>query len=199
MLARHCENLNVAPPFAVSRIWFDRDVAPDRAPFSAVSGQPTLDSIAVYSRLEEPSIAWARATGGSIVELHSYSCRLPDAASAAAALRSELAILWPETVDATILHTHDRLEATAPAFPPGSAGTRPGVRTDARGLRLAGDYIDTRYLSGLMERSAMSGVLAANDVFAELGVAAEPILGVPQRGLLAGVPSIGGRSSRTAR
>ncbi|BBX70009.1 FAD-dependent oxidoreductase [Mycolicibacterium psychrotolerans] len=199
LLARRCDNLVVAPPFAVSRIWFDRDVAPNRAPFSAVSGQPTLDSIAVYSRLEEPSIEWARNTGGSIVELHSYSCRLPDAASAAAALRSELAILWPETVDATILHTHDRLEATAPAFPPGSAGMRPGVRTDARGLRLAGDYVDTRYLSGLMERSAMSGVLAANDVLAELGVAAEPILGVPQRGLLAGVPRIGGRAGRPAR
>ncbi|MHA0287533.1 FAD-dependent oxidoreductase [Mycobacterium sp. C3-094] len=194
LLAQACEKLTVAPPFAVSRIWYDRDVAADRAPFCAVSGQPTLDSIAVYSRLEDPSIEWARATGGSIVELHSYSCRLPDAASAATALRKELAILWPETAAARILHTHDRLEATAPAFPPGSAGTRPTVRTDARGLRVAGDYVDTPYLSGLMERSAMSGVLAANDVLAELGAAAEPILGVPQRGLLAGVPQIGARA-----
>ena len=31
-------------------------------------------------------------------------------------------------------------------------------RTDARGLRLAGDYIELPYLAGLMERSAMSGV-----------------------------------------
>jgi isorenieratene synthase len=37
----------------------------------------------------------------------------------------------------------------------------------------------------------MSGTLAANDVLAELGAAAEPIMGVPQRGLLAGVPKIG--------
>lgn len=37
----------------------------------------------------------------------------------------------------------------------------------------------------------MSGTLAANDVLAELGAAAEPIMGVPQRGLLAGVPAIG--------
>ena len=86
------------------------------------------------------------------------------------------------------MHSHDRLEATAPAFPPGSAGTRPGVRTDARGLQIAGDHVEIPYLAGLMERSAMSGVLAANDVLAELGVAAEPIMGVPQRGLLAGVP-----------
>ena len=180
----------MAPPFAVSRIWLDRDVAPERAPFSAVSGQPNLDSIALYSRLEEPSIRWAATTGGSVIELHSYSCRLDDAEEAAAAMRAELAALWPETADATVTHAHNRLEATAPAFPPGSAGSRPGVRTDARGLRLAGDYIELPYLAGLMERSAMSGVLAANDVLAELGAAAEPISGVPQRGLLAGVPQV---------
>ncbi|TPG35249.1 FAD-dependent oxidoreductase [Mycobacterium hodleri] len=190
LLAQKCEALRVAPPFAVSRIWFDRDVAPDRAAFSAVSGQPTLDSIAVYSRLEEPSAQWARATGGSVVELHSYSCRLESADSAARAMRDELGVLWPETVQAHVLHSHDRLEATAPAFPPGSAGTRPAVRTDARGLRLAGDFVELPYLAGLMERSAMSGVLAANDVLAELGAAAEPVMGVPQRGLLAGVPRI---------
>lgn len=190
LLARRCGSLRVAPPFAVSRLWFDRDVAAHRAAFCAVSGQPTLDSIAVYSRLERPSAEWARATGGSIVELHSYSCRLGDVTEAAAALRTELARLWPETADAQVLHRHDRMEATAPAFPPGSAGTRPGVRTDARGLRLAGDFVELPYLSGLMERSAMSGVLAANDVLAELDVAAEPIVGVPQRGLLAGVPRL---------
>lgn len=188
LLARHAETLRVAPPFAVTRLWLDRDVAPDRAPFSAVSGQLTLDSIAVYSRLEEPSARWARETGGSVIEVHSYSCRLPDASIAGDALRHELGVLWPETTAATVVHRTDRMEATAPAFPPGSAGSRPGVRTDARGIRLAGDYLDLPYLSGLMERAAMSGTLAANDVFAELGVAAEPITGVPQRGLLAGVP-----------
>src|SRR5215218_7471516 len=64
LLAGKCETLSVAPPFAVSRIWLDRDVAPERAPFSAVSGQPNLDSVAVYSRLEEPSARWAHETGG---------------------------------------------------------------------------------------------------------------------------------------
>jgi isorenieratene synthase len=188
VLARQCESLRVAPPFAVSRLWLDRDVAPERAPFSAVTGQPNLDSVAVYSRLEGPSARWARETGGSVIELHSYSCGLDTADIAAKAMRDELALLWPETADAAVVHRHDRLEATAPAFPPGSAGTRPGVRTDARGLRLAGDFVELPYLSGLMERSAMSGVLAANDVLAELGAAAEPVMGVPQRGLLAGVP-----------
>jgi isorenieratene synthase len=37
-----------------------------------------------------------------------------------------------------------------------------------------------------MERAALTGVLAANDVLEEVGAAPEPVLGVPQRGLLAG-------------
>lgn len=189
-LAEQCAALRTAPPFAVSRLWLDRDVAPRRRVFSAVSGQPNLDSVTVYSRLEQPSAAWAARTGGCVLELHSYSCGLPDAVSAGAALRTELATLWPETADAAVVHAHDRLEATAPAFPPGTAGTRPGVRTDARGIRVAGDFVELPYLAGLMERSSMSGVLAANDVLAELGAAAEPVDGVPQRGLLAGVPAV---------
>ncbi len=38
-----------------------------------------------------------------------------------------------------------------------------------------------------MERAAVSGVLAANDVLAEVGAGPEQIRGVPQRGLLAGL------------
>ena len=78
------------------------------------------------------------------------------------------------------------MEATAPTFPPGAAGTRPRVVGDARGIRVAGDYVDTPYLCGLMERAALTGVLAANDVLAEVGAGPEEVHGVPQRGLLAG-------------
>ena len=51
---------------------------------------------------------------------------------------------------------------------------------------MAGDYVETPFLTGLMERAAASGVLAANDVLAEVGAGPEQIRGVPQRGLLAG-------------
>jgi isorenieratene synthase len=187
-LASQCAALRVAPSFAVSRLWFDRDVDAERATFTAVTGEPTLDSITVYSRLERPSAEWAGRTGGSIVELHSYACAAPDASTATARMRDELAGLWPETRAMHPLHVHERHEATAPAFPPGSAGTRPGVRTDARGVRIAGDFTEIPYLAGLMERAAMSGVLAADDVLAEVGSTGHEILGIPQRGLLAGLP-----------
>ena len=76
-----------------------------------------------------------------------------------------------------VLHVHERCEATAPAFPPVSAGTRPGARIDARGVRMAGDFTEIPYLACLMERAAMSGVLAADDVLAEVGSAGHEILG----------------------
>jgi isorenieratene synthase len=187
VLARKGAALTVAPPFAVTRLWYDRDVAPGRAVFSAVSREATLDSVTVYSRLEKPSAAWARRSGGSVVELHSYACRAPDVDTATARMRDELAALWPETRDAHVVHLQQRWEATAPAFPPGSAGTRPRVAGEARGVRVAGDFVETPLLTGLMERAAVTGVLAANDILDEVGAGPEEILGIPQRGLLAGI------------
>ncbi|WP_037074553.1 FAD-dependent oxidoreductase [Pseudonocardia spinosispora] len=186
-LAAQVGSLSVAEPYAVSRLWLDRDVSPERAVFSAVTGQDTLDSITCYHRLERGSRAWAARTGGAVLELHSYACTRPDARSATEHMLAELAQLWPETADATILHRSVRLEAEAPAFPPGSRVLRPTVSSDARGVRVAGDFVQLPYCSGLMERSAMSGVLAANDVLAEHGAGPEPVTGVPQRGLLAGL------------
>jgi isorenieratene synthase len=186
-LAAKAATLPVAPPFAVTRLWLDRDVAAHRATFSAVSRERTLDSVTVYSRLEQPSAEWAARTGGSVVELHSYACSAPDVATASARMRAELAELWPETADAGVLHRQQRMEATAPSFPPGGAASRITVTGPCRGLRVAGDHVTTPFLTGLMERAAVSGVLAANDVFAEVGAGPEEIRGGPQRGLLAGL------------
>jgi isorenieratene synthase len=154
--------------------------------FSAVTREATLDSVTCYHRLERPSRDWAAGTGGAVLELHSYACQAPDAERATARMWAELNGLWPETRDARVVHQLIRLEAMAPAFPPGGHGLLPTVCTDANGVRVAGDLVRTGFCAGLMERSAMSGVLAANDVLAEEGAAAEPILGIPQRGLLAG-------------
>jgi len=185
MLARKAAAIEMAPPFAVTRLWLDRDVTPERPAFSAVSREPTLDSITVYSRLERPSAEWAARTGGSVVELHSYACTAPDADTATMRMRAELAALWPETIDAQVVHLQQRMEATAPTWPPGGAGTRPAVVGDARGVRIAGDHVETPYLTGLMERAAVTGVLAANDILDEVGAGPEEIRGIPQRGLLA--------------
>ncbi|GAA2538561.1 FAD-dependent oxidoreductase [Pseudonocardia hydrocarbonoxydans] len=184
-LARRAAAIAVAPPFAVTRLWLDRDVRPERATFNAVSREATLDSVTIYSRLERPSAEWAARTGGSVVELHSYACDAPDADTATARMRAELGALWPETVAAQVVHLQQRMEATAPTWPPGGAGTRPCVTGDARGIRIAGDHVDSPFLTGLMERASVTGVLAANDILDEVGAGPEEIRGIPQRGLLA--------------
>lgn len=79
-----------------------------------------------------------------------------------------------------------RVEAQAPAFTPGSHPGRPGVRTDAEGLYLAGDGIGTDFPSALMERSAATGIVAANHILRAAGAATEPVRSIRPRGLLAG-------------
>ncbi|MTK00570.1 FAD-dependent oxidoreductase [Micromonospora sp. CP22] len=173
------------PPYAVARYWCEGDVDPERAIFSGVSRQPTLDSVTVYHRLERESRQWAEQTGGSVIELHAYACE-PDvpATELAERMRAELAVLWPETARLRVRHLRARVEAKAPAFTPGSHAGRPGVRTDAAGIYLAGDGIRTDFPSALMERAAATGVLAANHVLRAVGGATEPVHSIRPRGLL---------------
>ncbi|MGK5442078.1 FAD-dependent oxidoreductase [Micromonospora sp. URMC 105] len=174
------------PPYAVARYWMDGDVRADRAVFSGVSRQPTLDSVTLYHRLENESRRWAERTGGSVVELHAYACDegVP-AEELAERMRVELTTLWPEAAGLRVRELRARVEAQAPAFTPGSHADRPGVRTDADGLYLAGDGIRTEFPSALMERSAATGILAANHILRAEGAAAEPVRSIRPRGLLA--------------
>lgn len=184
-------SLATAPPYAVSRLWVDRPTDPGRAVFTGVSREPTLDSVTQYSRLEREPAAWAARTGGAVLELHGYAVddgmtEPGGAAEATARMRAELAGLWPETAAMQVLDVEERVGAEAPAFGLGSDRTRPGVVTDARGVRLAGDWVRMPFPSALLERAAASGVLAANDVLREEGAAPEPVRCVPPRGFLAG-------------
>ncbi|MFU8874884.1 FAD-dependent oxidoreductase [Micromonospora sp. SL4-19] len=173
------------PPYAVARYWMDGDVHPDRAAFSGVSRQATLDSVTLYHRLEDEPRRWARRTGGSVVELHAYACE-PDvpAEELGERMRVELTALWPEAAHLRVRELRARVEAKAAAFAPGSHAGRPGVCTDASGLYLAGDGIRTDFPSALMERAAATGIIAANHILRTAGAAAEPVLSVRPRGLL---------------
>ncbi|MFI9641625.1 FAD-dependent oxidoreductase [Micromonospora sp. NPDC051925] len=174
------------PPYAVARYWLDGDVRADRAVFSGVSRQPTLDSVTLYHRLENEPRRWAQHTGGAVVELHAYACDegVP-AEELAERMRVELVALWPEVAGLRVRELRARVEAQAPAFTPGSHPGRPGVRTDAAGLYLAGDGISTDFPSALMERSAATGIIAANHILRAEGAAAEPVRSIRPRGLLA--------------
>lgn len=185
-LAGRMATVRTAPPYAVSRIWTDRDCAPRRSVFTSVAEEATLDSVTLYHRIERAAGQWARRSGGSVLELHAYAAPAGvDAADLTKRMWSELGVLWPETTGMTILDVEERVGDDAPAFAPGSDATRPGVRSDADGLYLAGDWVRVPFPAALMERAAGSAILAVNAILEKHGARPGPLLSVAPRGLLA--------------
>ena len=185
-LASATRALRVTSPFYVLRLWLDRPVRPDRAPFAGTTGVGELDNISIYERFQDESAAWAAAHGGSVVELHAYAVAPgADEAAVRADLIAGLHAFYPETRDAHIVHEHALWRQDCAGFPPGSHAARPGVRTEAPEVVLAGDFVRLEIPSALMERAATSGILAANTLLARHGVAPEPLRVIPPRGLLA--------------
>jgi len=193
-LARRIAALPGGEPYVVARLFCEGDVDPSRAVFTGVTRERVLDSVTLFHRLEGGSARWAAGhdTGAgpgrrSVVELHSYAC--PSGATLdelVAAMREELAALWPEAADLRVLDVDAHRYTNAPGFDPGFHLVRPGVLTDARGLRLAGDWVGCDVPSALMERAAVTAVTAANDVLREEGVGPEPMRSIRPRGILAG-------------
>lgn len=179
-------SLSLTRPFAVWRLWLDRPLRYERAPFVGTAGLGLLDNISLYHKLEDESEDWARRNQGAIVELHSYA--LPSGLeedSIKKSLRAGLEQLYPETRGAKILHERYLLRSDCPGFPPGSHRLRPTVQTPFQGVALCGDFIKLPFPAALMERAAASGFLAANALLSPLGVRPEPVKTVPQRGLFA--------------
>ena len=177
-----------APPFAVLRLWLDRDVRPDRAPFAGTAALGILDNISCVHRYQDEARIWARRTGGSVVELHAYA--LPashhhDEALVRRDLLAQLRHVYPETRDAGILDERLVVRADCPSFEVGSHAGRLPVETPHPRVVVAGDHVRLDFPTALMERAVTSGFLAANKLLRPFGVAPEPIWSVPTRGLLA--------------
>jgi isorenieratene synthase len=185
-LRRSIEQLQTTRPFAVWRLWLDRTLQPERAPFAGTTGVGLLDNISIYDRFQDESAAWTRTHGGSVVELHAYA--LPEAVSEAqirADLLAGLHTLYPESRSARSVDEHFSIRADCPAFAPSSHAQRPTPATALPDLALAGDFTRMPFPCALMERAAASGFLAANHLLAQHGVAAEPLRTVSARGLFA--------------
>lgn len=171
--------LRTAPPFEVRRLWLDRRVNSDRAPFLGTAGHPPLDNISILERYEEQAAAWARQNGGSVVELHSYAM---DSATPDDAALAQLHKLYPETEAARVVHERVLLRSDCPLFTPGTYLRRPTVVTPQPGLLLAGDAIRIDLPVALMERAATTGWSAANHLLRQWGVAGHELSTVPTRG-----------------
>jgi carotenoid phi-ring synthase / carotenoid chi-ring synthase len=175
-------------PYAVLRLWTDRDCAAHRASFTSLHGRYPLDSITVYHRLEEESAAWAARRGGGVFELHSYTPRADHARAAGALLydlEHQLADAFSELAGMVVRDRFPQVRWDFPSFPVGRAAARPRTETGVPGLVLAGDWVRLSVPASLMEAAVTSGIAAANALAAADDVAPHPIWSVPTRGVLA--------------
>lgn len=184
--------LPLTRPFAVWRLWLDRAAEPGRAPFAGTTGFGRLDNISVYDHFQDESGAWARASGGSVIELHAYAVE-PDADldRLRAELLAGLHALYPETRAARVLDQRFLWRQDCSGFPPGTHAQRVGVATPYAGAALAGDFTRLPVPSALMERAATSGMMAANLLLSGTLRAPEPIESLPERGLFSRRPRAG--------
>jgi isorenieratene synthase len=169
-----------APRFVVWRLWLDRPVRADRPAFLGTGGFELLDNVSVLERYEAGARRWSTDHGGSVVEVHAYAIdQARSEESLRAALRAELAAVFPETRSATVLADEWLVSDDCPSFRPGERRHRPGVRTPDHRLVLAGDGVRCDLPVALMERAATTGWLAANALLAGWGTRGHDLWSVP--------------------
>lgn len=173
--------MEVAPPFMVQRLWLDRPVDTGRPDFLGTGGLEPVDNISVVSNYERQAAEWARAHGGSVVEVHSYSVSAQEEQLREQML-ARLHEIYPETAAAEIVTERILLRQDCPLFSPGSHAIRPSVDTPVPGLMLAGDGIRIDLPVALMERAATTGWTAANRLLAGWGVSGHTLYTVPVQG-----------------
>jgi len=179
------------------RLWLDRRVNPDRAPFVGTGGRAPLDNVSVLDRYEREAKAWSERTGGSVVELHSYAVTTP--ADVRGELLDRLHELYPETRDARVVGEKVLCHNDCPRFAPGDFEDRPGVATPNPAVMLAGDGIRIDLPVALMERAATTGWAAANGQLQRFGIRGHPLHTVPNAGRMGLLSRLANRERQSQR
>lgn len=178
----------LAPPFAVLRLWFDGLVLSGRPPFLGTAGFGPLDNVTVLERFEAGAAKWSASNGGSVVELHAYAIPVEwhgDAEAEkqlTAQLMEELARVYPETRTLGVVAQELLIERDCPLVGTGAWDQRAEVHTPHEGIVLAGDWVRSELPIALMERAATTGWMAANQLLNEWGIAGHSLWSVPTRG-----------------
>lgn len=174
--------LDVAPPYKVIRLWFDKQADPSRYDILETPQHKPINVVAQFHLMEEESHLWAKKTGGSIMELHLYSnwelAGLSDEQIFPAVRNTFLEIL-PEMWDANVLDYTVGSYHNFTSFECGQAAIRPMADTAKKmgisNMGLAGDWVHTAYPSALMERAVSTGREAANLVLYSDKIKAAPV------------------------
>ena len=190
------QRLRTAPPFAVHRLWLDREVASHRPAFLGTAGHEPLDNVSVLERYEREAAGWTRAHRGSVVELHSYAQTSTPSREQAVKRLNEL---YPETTTAKVIFERTLCRDDCPLFEPGSHARRPGVPTPQPGVVLAGDGVRIDLPVALMERAATTGWSAANHLLTQWGISGHPLKTVPNHGRSRLLRTLASRDGRRRR
>ena len=180
-LARLTDRLapqGVAPPYRILRMWFDRPLDAARPDVIETPQHHPLALICQFHQLEDESKEWAATTGGSIIEFHLYAidealAAYPDA-DLWAQVRPTVLEVVPELADAQVLGFTVGSYRNFTSFAVGTGVTRPhpesAMLDGLANLMLAGDWVGAPTPSALMERSVVTGRLAANECLLADGV-----------------------------
>ncbi len=172
-----------APPFAVWRLWLDRQPSRGTPLFLGTSGYGPLDNVTFVDQMEAGAAAWAQDTRGCVVELHAYAVSPgTDEGSLRDELRRQLHRIHPELAGAAVLHEEWLLSQDCPLAGTDPWADRPGVVTPDPHVVLAGDGVRCELPVALMERAATTGWLAANALLAQRGLPGHDVWTVPMRG-----------------
>ena len=190
-LAADLKALRTSRGYAVWRIWIDRSVRDGLPTFINVERKRLLDSVTVYDRITEEARCWAVASGGSVLELHSYALPhdLQEESEVRSVFADELQHYFPELRGLTISAEALQVRHDFPAFVPGQHTHRPQTELPVEGMLVAGDWVRLPYPMTHMEAAYTSGLRCANVVFKKLGLQQEPIFTVAPKGLLPPSPA----------
>jgi isorenieratene synthase len=163
---------------AIVRLWFDTPPRP--GPEAGIfTGDFVADNFFWLHRIQPAFAEWARATGGSAVELHLYSpdelLAQPDAVVLARAI-TDLYRAYPELRGHVCAHSLQRNAPTHSRL----AVDRPerwlGVQTPWPNVWACGDWVRGPWPALFLERACVSGLEAANAVLVAAGLAPFPVM-----------------------
>jgi len=159
-----------AAPITGVHLWFDRPVCPFKHVVTVGRLiQWVFNHTAIQGRTAAGAGAGADGEYLQIVISASYDLVPLDKAAILEAVMGELAEIWPETRQATLVRSWVVTEHGATfAVRPGVEAHRPPQRTPVDGLFLAGDWTDTGW-PATMEGAVRSGYRAAEGILEELG------------------------------
>lgn len=152
----------------VARFWLDKDVAPGARSAVLLDGFAHGSNAFLVHRLQQNASKWK----GSVIELQAYKGWTGEETKEQLLKEciDELYRCWPELDGMKVVKQHLTVGDRFTWFAPGWRQHAPRVRCGVEGLLMAGDFIDVPNSEAqFMERSVMTGRMAANVALLDLG------------------------------